>query len=271
MRDAGYEGAAPERRGGGKASANGSLLGGWPVRGMPLISVLELDPDLRTGVPQSDLACATAAAAARAVDLGPGRCPFEPQQQTGGLGLLLISGVILIEVRVGQRTHADVLTGGDVLLPWLADESGASVGSSLGARVIRPARVALLDRAFALRTARWPEITSNVLGRVVARARRLSMQAAVNAMPRIQDRIELTLWLLADRFGNMTPEGAVVELPLTHAHLAEVIGCQRPSVTSALSALQAAGRLEVVGPRTWRLCERPDSLEELAAATPAPT
>ena len=44
-------------------------------------------------------------------------------------------------------------------------------------------------------------------------------------------------WHLAERWGNHTPEGIVIPLRLTHAQIGELIGAQRPSVTTALSRL----------------------------------
>jgi CRP-like cAMP-binding protein len=49
---------------------------------------------------------------------------------------------------------------------------------------------------------------------------------------------------LAGNWGRVTPEGTVVPIGLTHELIAELIGARRPSVTTAISELRAAGRLE---------------------------
>lgn len=240
------------------------LTSGWPVRDRPIVSVLEEDPDLGEGLADDEFARAEQASIARAVDLSPGRWPFDADTHPGALGVLLLSGLALTKVSVGQRAHAELVSAGDVVVPWLALDSPAAVASSLVGDVVSPTRVVLLDRAFALRTAQWPEVASNLLGRAVRRARKVSQQAAVNAIPRIQERIEITLWLLADRFGRMTSDGVVLELPLTHSQLACLVGAQRPSVTTGLTGLQRSGRIERRGTANWLLRKRPESVEELA-------
>jgi CRP-like cAMP-binding protein len=79
--------------------------------------------------------------------------------------------------------------------------------------------------------------------RPIARSLRLSLQAAINAVPRIPERVELTLWQLGDRFGHVTAEGIVLRLALTHERLGELVAAQRPSVTTALRNLEARHRL----------------------------
>ena len=54
---------------------------------------------------------------------------------------------------------------------------------------------------------------------------------------------------------------------MSHAQIAEIVATQRPSVTIALSRLQAAGRLRRVGPHDWLLCgPDPTELNSLAIA-----
>lgn len=43
-----------------------------------------------------------------------------------------------------------------------------------------------------------------------------SARGAINAVPRVEERLELTLWRLGDRFGRVTPEGILLRLGLTH-------------------------------------------------------
>ncbi|HZU59630.1 MAG TPA: Crp/Fnr family transcriptional regulator, partial [Solirubrobacteraceae bacterium] len=105
-------------------------------------------------------------------------------------------------------------------------------------------RTALLDRSFIMRTARWPEIQAALMQRLIGRSRRLSLQSAINGLTRTEDRLELTLWQLASRFGKVTASGYKLPLRLTHTQLAEIVAVQRPSVTTALLRLEQAGRLQ---------------------------
>jgi CRP-like cAMP-binding protein len=72
----------------------------------------------------------------------------------------------------------------------------------------------------------------------------VSLQSAINSLPRIEERLELTLWEVAHRFGRVTPEGITVVLPLTHSQLADMVAAQRPSVSTALASLQRQGRVQ---------------------------
>lgn len=137
--------------------------------------------------------------------------------------------------------------------------------SEVTAQIISPLYLALLDRRFAVRIARRPETQAVLMRRLIARARRLSMQAAINALPRVEERLELTLWRLADRFGRVTPEGIALRLALSHELLGELIAAQRPSVTTALRSMETRQRLLRPARHQWLLRgEPPAGLHSLA-------
>jgi hypothetical protein len=69
------------------------------------------------------------------------------------------------------------------------------------------------------------------------------VQSAINSLPRIEERIELTLWQLAYRFGHVSRDGIKLDLPLAHSQLAEMVCAQRPSVSTALTRLRNRGRI----------------------------
>jgi hypothetical protein len=117
--------------------------------------------------------------------------------------------------------------------------------------------MAVLDRAFVARLARWPEISAAVARRIMLRAYWLSFHLAVCHMRRVDDRLLLVLWHFADRWGRVTTEGVKIPLPLTHRLLALVVGAHRPSVTAAVRALTDAGRLRSTGRSHWLLCGDP--------------
>ena len=73
------------------------------------------------------------------------------------------------------------------------------------------------------------------------------------ALPRIEERVEVTLWELAYRFGRVTPDGIVLDLPISHSQLADIVAAQRPSVSTAVVRLEDQGRLVRVARRTWLL------------------
>ena len=175
------------------------------------VRVLDADPDLGAGIPREQWELATSASTAPvfAFERGPWR--FAPEPEPGGFGALIVDGLILIRIDAGSRSHIEMLGSGDVISPWVGTGSELSTPSEVTASVVARARIALLDRRFALRTARWPEIHAGLLQRSIDRARRLSLQSAINALPRIEERVEVTLWELAYRFGRVTQEGIVLD------------------------------------------------------------
>jgi CRP-like cAMP-binding protein len=70
---------------------------------------------------------------------------------------------------------------------------------------------------------------------------------------RVEERLLLTLWHLADRWGRVSPDGIVVPLPLPHQRLADLVGAHRPSVTTAMGELVRAGRLSRRDDGVWLL------------------
>ena len=106
--------------------------------------------------------------------------------------------------------------------PWVGNAEELAIASVVNAAVVAPLRVALLDRGFALRTARWPEIQAALFRRLMLRTRRLSLQAAINAVSRVEERLELTLWEMAHRFGRVTPEGFATARKKCQRRIAEL-------------------------------------------------
>jgi len=230
--------------------------------------VLESDPDLGTGIDPAQWQLALASSVAPAFDVERGPWTFFPPPDPSGLGALILSGIIVIEIDTGTRCHIELLGPGDVISPWVGTGDELAIPSVVTAGALSDTRVALLGRAFALRTARWPEIHGALVRRLVMRARRLSLQAAINAVLRVEDRLELTLWELAYRFGHVTPEGVILDLPITHAQLASTLAAQRPSVSMALGRLQEHGRVARAGRHRWLLLgSAPQSLAGLARAS----
>jgi CRP-like cAMP-binding protein len=79
------------------------------------------------------------------------------------------------------------------------------------------------------------------------------MHLAMLHLPRIEDRIIALFSDLAERFGQMTPEGALIELDLTHEVIGHLVGSRRPTVTLALQSLAANGTLVRREDARWAL------------------
>lgn len=119
--------------------------------------------------------------------------------------------------------------------------------------VLEPTRLAVLDHGLIRRINPWPELGLELFARGTRRAHFLSVTLAIAHHPRVEDRLLLTLWHLADRFGRVRPDGIVVPLPLPHQRLADLVGSHRPSVTAALGELTREGAISRGENGTWIL------------------
>jgi CRP-like cAMP-binding protein len=151
----------------------------------------------------------------------------------------VLDGVLAAGIHVGDRIAAELLGAGDVIQPWRGEDEEL-LACDVQWRALVPSRFALLDDAFAQRAARWPPITSALLRRAGRRTRRLNLQRAISAQPRLDVRLALLLWHLAARWGKVEPGGIRLPLPLTHQLLGRLIGAERPSVSHALARLAEA-------------------------------
>ena len=123
--------------------------------------------------------------------------------------------------------------------------------------MLEPTRLAVLDHRFAAVASRWPALVDVILRRSTLRARSLAFHRAVTHLTRVDERLLLTLWFLAERWGRVGPEGVVLPLRLTHQMLAGLVGAQRPSVTTALGELTTAGLVERRDDGSWLLHGEP--------------
>ncbi|MBV9423921.1 MAG: Crp/Fnr family transcriptional regulator [Solirubrobacterales bacterium] len=241
-------------------------------------SVLDRDPDLGEDLSPDEFAVAQRHAVARIVHYpkGPWHASDDDFDAVGSLGLLVVDGLLVRKVTVGERSCAELLGPGDVTQPWLRVGAETSVNTEVSWQVAQSLRLAVLDRAFAARVARWPEIPAAVARRAMLRVYWLSFHLAVCHMRRVDDRLMLVLWHFADRWGRVTPRGIKIPLPLTHNLLGLVVGAHRPSVTSAIRSLTDAGHLQPCPHSQWLLCGEPPEelrgMHEYAARydTPAP-
>jgi CRP/FNR family transcriptional regulator, cyclic AMP receptor protein len=230
-----------------------------------VVRVLDVDPDLGGGIDRIQWPLAVAASLAPVFEFERGAWRFSPPPDPASFGALLLDGLMIIRINADTRAHVELLGAGDVISPWVGSGQELTIPSVVAASVVSKACVALLDRRFAIRTARWPEIHAALAHRSIVRARRLSLQAAVNALSRIEERLEVTLWELAYRFGRVTPDGIMLDLPLTHSQMAEMVAAQRPSVSTAFTRLQDHGRIVHISRHRWlMLGEPPSTLSSLA-------
>jgi CRP-like cAMP-binding protein len=119
--------------------------------------------------------------------------------------------------------------------------------------VLEATRLAVLDHKLVLRMNPWPQLGLELFARGTRRAHALAVVLAIAHHPRVEDRLLLTLWNVAERWGRVRADGIVVPLPLSHQRLADLIGAHRPSVTTAIGKLTRSGALSRGSDGTWVL------------------
>lgn len=246
----------------------------WRLAGVT--ALLDAAPELAVDLSGAELEPARLASRVRVVAVpGPAWRPDTLPARPGWLGLFVIEGLLLRRVQVGARAACELLSAGDLIRPWDQDGGYDPLPVDVDWIVLSPARVGVLDESFARRIARWPAVHAQLMARMIARPRQLTVLQAVTHLPRTHLRLLVALWLLAERWGRVTPEGVVVRLPLTHRVLAMLIGCHRPTVTLALRKLVDSELVVRQARDRWVLTHRAiDYLKGadgwmLAGATPA--
>jgi CRP/FNR family transcriptional regulator, cyclic AMP receptor protein len=235
-----------------------------PARGRPrpagVVRVLREDPDLLRDVSPAEVERAREAAIAPTVTVAPGRwaAPTDGARYGRHLGLLVLSGLATRTVSLAGAESPELVGAGDLIRPWDDHEGDvASVGFRSSWTVLTPLTVAVLDDAFCRTICRWPEVVSALVGRTVQRTRWLSVHMALSHLQRVDARLLLLLWHLADRWGRVRRDGVELPLRLTHAQLAKLVGAQRPSVTVALRGLAESGRVVREARGGWLLSGPP--------------
>jgi len=235
---------------------------------VPSAQVLVRDPELagslegeRLRKAERELVAATAVAFEGQWD------PEEDSDSVrGGIGLLLLEGLIVRRVGRTGRYGAELLGPGDLMRPWQRDGEDVSLPFDTTFRVIDQALLALLDARFAARAAPYPEVAGALIGRAMQRSRTLVVNMAIAHYPRIDRRLLMLMWHLADRWGRVTPHGIRIPLRLTHQLLADLVASRRPSVTSGLAQLAREGHISKVGDAWLLHGEPPIELMELEHA-----
>ena len=203
------------------------------------VHVLDEDPDLAEHLGPQRLLAARRDCVAQTLRVSSGR--WNPQTDIGdiryGIGLLILEGLFVRRVGMGGRFGAEILGEGDLLRPWQHEEQGTTLPRTGAWRVLRSGRVAVLDADFAFRAGRYPEVISTLFARAIRRSRHMAVDMAIIHQPRIDLRLHMFFWCLADRFGTVRPDGVHVPVRLTHAMLGELIAARRPTVTKALGEL----------------------------------
>jgi CRP/FNR family cyclic AMP-dependent transcriptional regulator len=118
------------------------------------------------------------------------------------------------------------------------------------------AKVAWVDEVAWAALLRHPRWAGALISSQSERAEAARALHAITMMTRVDDRVLRALWLLAERFGRVGPRGTLVDAPVSHRLLGELIGARRPSVTTAVTNLSARGDLSRDDDGRWLLHSR---------------
>jgi CRP-like cAMP-binding protein len=227
--------------------------------------VLEEDSALAEAIPLELREQAIAECIAKTVLIPAGRWSGTQTPVPGeGIGLLVLSGLLIRRVGIDAGFGAELLGEGDLLRPWQGEDEPLTLQVTTGWRVLEPTRLAVLDETFARRMARYPPLSGRLVGRAVQRSRNLAVNMAIVHQARVDVRLHMLFWHLAARWGRVRSDGVSLPLALTHNVLSDLAAARRPTVTSALSEL---AKRELVRPADggWLLLgEPPGELLELA-------
>ncbi len=237
----------------------------------PFVRLLEADPDLAEGLEDERRELARRNLVAELVVLRPGQ-PFaaasgsrEPEEL---LGLLIVEGLVLRRVQLLGRSGVEILSVGDVLRPWQFDGDLASVPADAEWKVCETASVAILDGEVQTMLHRFPSVLRALFGRANRRANTLALSLALAQLPRVDARLLVLFWHLADRFGNVNARSVRVPVRLSHATLAEMVFARRPSVSTALKQLSDRGLVSRDREGHWTLHGPPPTELARRAAEP---
>jgi CRP/FNR family transcriptional regulator, cyclic AMP receptor protein len=231
------------------------------------VRLLEVDPDLGAHLEGAALQNATARLVVEVERVEPG--DWDPNHAfphpAGALGVLVREGLLTRDVAVAETTCAELVGPGDLLRPWDDLSAGAPVPARTDWHVLEPSELMVLDRRFGEAVAQWPEVTTALVTRAVARAQTLAVSLAISCVTGLRIRLLALLWHLADRFGKVGRDGVSVSLPLTHEIVARLVGASRPSVSTALKQLEDEGAFSRLEGGGFRLHGDPPKLVKLVS------
>jgi CRP/FNR family cyclic AMP-dependent transcriptional regulator len=224
------------------------------VRGIGAVQLLECEPQLGDGLSEEDLAIASHTLPVPTAVLRKGSWnPRSEPSEVGCLGYLIAKGLLVRRIEIAQGSSVELLGRGDLLRPWQEDASSFCAASW---EVLEQSTLLALGPGFTRGLAQWPAIAANLAMLGLKRSRALAADAIASIVG-IEERLLIMLWHLAERWGEPSAEGIHLSIRIPHRLLAEMMGARRPSITSALTQLQEAGRLDSGPDGGWILLGDP--------------
>lgn len=234
--------------------------------GGPRVSVLDADPELARWLTPGEMGAARRDTVVPVQVVNHGTWQPEPPHACGWrhLGYLVLEGVLARRERLAGAISIDLVGPGELVQPWVEDADDVLVPHSVTWTVLEPARVGVLGPTFVASSARWPVVTAALLTRAVRQSSRAATLHGICQLSRVDTRLLVLFWHLAERWGRVNGEGVVLPLRLHHEILGHLIGAKRPTVTLALQRLSERALVQRRDDGTWVLPgTRPAELDEL--------
>ncbi len=170
-----------------------------------------------------------------------------------GDAFVLVEGTVLKETTLATSSALELLGPGDVLAPLLSATRQLEFRAVSRYLALGDVSIATLGVRFKRVAVRWPQISDFLQDQLAEQTHRASMHLAMLHLPRAEDRILALFAELGERFGRVTRDGILIDLPLTHELIGRLTASRRPTATLALQRLYHRGLLTRLADSSWQL------------------
>jgi DNA-binding transcriptional ArsR family regulator len=237
------------------------------------VRLLDADPELGRWLSPEEVVLARQHSVVSVLSVPRGGWEPPPcETRPAHLGFLILDGLMARDELLAGATSTELLGPGELIQPWTQRPLDVLVPRHVTWTSLEAARVAVLGPSFTALTRRWPALRSALLERAMQRCSWLSTEHALCQISRVDLRLLVLFWHLAERWGRVTPDGMVVAMQLSHATLGHLVGAKRPTVTLALQRLASAELVHRRTDRRWVLHgTAADALARLDGAVAEPS
>ena len=166
---------------------------------------------------------------------------------------VLVEGTVLKETTLAGSSALELFGPGDVLAPPLSAIRQLEFRAVSRYLARGDVSIATLGVGFQRVAVRWPQISDFLQRQIAEQAHRASMHLAMLHLPRAEDRILALFVDVGERFGRVTPDGILIDLPLNHDLIGRLTASRRPTATLALQDLYHQGLLTRFPDNSWKL------------------
>jgi CRP-like cAMP-binding protein len=174
-------------------------------------------------------------------------------QIPGAFDFLIVEGVVLKETTLVRQSALELLGPGDLLAPPLTPARQQASRAISRYLAHGQASLAAVDDHVRQAARRWPGIADFLHDRLARQTHHASMHLAMLHLPRAEDRIIALFADLAERFGHITADGILLDLPLTHEIIGGLVASRRSTVSLALQQVASNGMIARLEGDRWKL------------------